>query len=158
MRFMSRSMNKEYDAVAEIVGSEEYKNLNGKVYFKQTKDGTMVTAVIYGLPTSDIVCQNKFFGFHIHEGENCTGNEIDEFANAMGHYNPKKCMHPHHSGDLPPLLENKGNAYMSVLSNRFTVDEIIGRTVIIHEKEDDFITQPGGNSGKRIGCGTIKKV
>ncbi len=158
MAFMQKTKQREYDAIAEIKGNGEHKNLNGKVYFKQTKDGVLVTAVIYGLPTSEVKCQNYFFGFHIHEGENCTGNEADEFFNVMGHYNPKKCMHPHHAGDLPPLLENNGNAYMAVLSNRFDVKEIIGRTVIIHDKPDDFITQPSGNAGTKIACGEIRKA
>ena len=42
---------------------------------------------------------------------------------------------------------------MSVLINKFTVNEIIGRTVIIHSQPDDFTTQPSGNSGKKIACG-----
>ena len=44
---------------------------------------------------------------------------------------------------------------MSVLINKFTVNEIIGRTVIIHSQPDDFTTQPSGNSGKKIACGEI---
>ncbi len=158
MFLMAKGKTKDYDATAEIRGNTEYENINGKVYFKQTKDGTLVTAIIYGLPTSEIDCQNRFFGFHIHEGKDCTGNENDEFANVMSHYNPKKCMHPHHAGDLPPLLENNGNAYMVVLSNRIEVKDIIGKTIVIHDKPDDFVTQPSGNSGTKIACGEIKKV
>lgn len=158
MNFMQINKKKEYDAVAEVKGNEENERINGKVYFKQTKDGVLVTAVIYGLPTSKINCQNNFLGFHIHEGNSCTGNEMDEFANAKTHYNPKTCMHPHHAGDLPPLLENNGNAYMTVLTNRFNIEEIIGKVVIIHDKPDDFVTQPSGNSGTKIACGEIKKM
>ena len=137
MNFMQINKKKEYDAVAEVKGNKENERINGKVYFKQTKDGVLVTAVIYGLPTSKINCQNNFLGFHIHEGNSCTGNEMDEFANAKTHYNPKTCMHPHHAGDLPPL---------------------IGKVVIIHDKPDDFVTQPSGNSGTKIACGEIKKI
>jgi Cu-Zn family superoxide dismutase len=32
---------------------------------------------------------------------------------------------------------------------------IIGHAVIIHEKADDFKTQPTGNAGSRIGYGVI---
>lgn len=66
-------------------------------------------------------------------------------------------MHPKHAGDLPPLLECKGQAYLSVKTDRFTVDEIIGRTVIIHSDSDDFSTQPTGNAGRKIACGVIRR-
>ena len=39
--------------------------------------------------------------------------------------------------------------------NRFTVDEILGRSVVVR-KADDYRTQPAGNTGKRIACGVIK--
>ena len=65
------------------------------------------------------------------------------------------CKHPYHSGDLPPLFSKSGQAWMSVYIQKFTPDQIVGRTVIIHEKADDFTTQPSGNSGKMIACGQI---
>jgi Cu-Zn family superoxide dismutase len=46
---------------------------------------------------------------------------------------------------------------MKVLSNRFSIEEIIGRTVIIHDAPDDFRTQPSGNAGMKIACGVIQK-
>lgn len=97
----------------------------------------------------------RFFGFHIHNGTSCTGNSEDPFANAGTHYNPTTCPHPFHSGDLPPLLENTGYAYMSVLLNKFEIKDIIGKVIIIHDMSDDFTTQPAGNSGKKIACGKI---
>ena len=147
-------LNKK-SAIAKIHGGEMYPNIKGKVTFKQTKDGVLVTAEIYGLPTSKGSCNNRTFGFHIHSGSQCTGTMKDEFANTMGHYNPYKCEHPYHAGDLPPLMENNGNAYMTFLTNRFTVQEIIGKTVLIHSMPDDFKTQPAGNSGEKIACGEI---
>ena len=66
--------------------------------------------------------------------------------------------HPYHAGDLPPLIGNDGFAYMSVLTNRFKIDEIINKVIVIHENKDDFTTQPSGNAGKKIGCGKIVKV
>ena len=44
---------------------------------------------------------------------------------------------------------------MSVLTDRFTVREIIGKVVIIHSQADDFKTQPSGNAGSKIACGKI---
>ena len=84
------------------------------------------------------------------------GNAEDEFANAGSHYNPTNCLHPYHAGDLPPLIENNGHAYMSVLLNNFKIKDIIGKVVIIHDSTDDFKSQPSGNSGKKIACGKIK--
>jgi len=142
-------------AVAKMYGGEMYPNIRGKVSFKQTKDGVLVTAEIYGLPTSNVPCSNRTFGFHVHTGTKCSGTIKDEFMNTLGHYNPYKCEHPYHAGDLPSLMENDGNAYMTVLTNRFTVEEIIGKTVVIHSMPDDFKTQPSGNSGEKIACGEI---
>ena len=44
---------------------------------------------------------------------------------------------------------------MIFLTDRFTIDEIINRTIVIHDMPDDFITQPSGNSGNKIACGII---
>jgi len=89
-------------------------------------------------------------------GTSCTGNSVDEFSNAGMHLNPSKCPHPFHLGDLPPLIEHNGFAYVSMLIGKFSVKEIIGKVIIIHDMPDDFTTQPSGNSGKKIACGKIK--
>lgn len=47
---------------------------------------------------------------------------------------------------------------MKVYTDRFYVDEIIGKTVIVHEDPDDFHTQPSGNAGKKIACGVILRL
>ena len=142
-------------AIANIKGSTLYPNLHGRVIFKQESYGVVITAEIYGLPIKNEKCSPNIFAFHIHEGDSCTGNSADPFANAGSHYNPESCPHPAHAGDLPPLFGNDGYAYLSTVSNRFTVNEIIGKVAVIHDSSDDFITQPSGNSGKKIGCGEI---
>lgn len=101
------------------------------------------------------ILKNNIFGFHIHDGTSCTGYSSDTFSNAGSHYNPNNCPHPAHAGDLPPLFGNDGYAYMSMLTDRFTVNEIIGKVAIIHDKPDDFTTQPAGDSGNKIACGEI---
>lgn len=141
-------------AIAYVYGSAEYPRLQGRITFHQIQDGVLITAEVHGLPVEQD-CSSGIFGFHIHEGNVCTGNADDPFANTGGHYNPTNCPHPYHAGDLPPLFSNNGYAFMSVLINKFTVNEIIGRTVIIHSQPDDFTTQPSGNSGKKIACGEI---
>lgn len=146
-----------YDAKANIKGSFKYPNIHGTFWFRQTKTGVIVTAKIYGLPTSNQICKNRIFGVHIHQNGNCTGNILDPFANVGTHYNPENCKHPEHAGDLTPLFENNGYAYYSFLTNRFTVKEILNKSVIIHDMPDDFTTQPSGNSGNKIACGIITK-
>lgn len=150
--------NYKPNSAADISGGENYPGIRGRVIFRQQKNGVLVTADIYGLPTGETGCGSGVFGFHIHEGEDCGSNGQEPFSNTKGHYNLGDCPHPYHAGDLPPLFENDGYAYMSFLTNRFTATEIIGRTVVIHLKPDDFHSQPSGNSGEKIACGVIKAL
>lgn len=145
-------------AAAHIAGSEKHPDISGKVRFYQTRRGVIVWAEISGLPRSEVPCHGQIFGFHIHEGTECGGNLDDPFADAMSHYNPSGCEHPHHAGDLPPLLGSGGFALSLLLTDRFSIDEVIGRTIIIHGHPDDFMTQPSGNSGTKIACGVIRRV
>ncbi len=151
-------LNSGPQAAANVTGSESFPNLSGTVRFYQTKEGTIVLAEISGLPHSELPCRDRVFGFHIHQGTGCGGNMDDPFANVMSHYDPYGCEHPHHAGDLPPLFGNNGFALSLFLTRRFSVDEVIGRTVIIHDHPDDFTTQPSGGSGTKIACGVIQRI
>lgn len=142
-------------AAARITGGESRPDISGTVRFYQTNEGVVVWAEISGLPLSERPCQERFFGFHIHKGTDCGGSTDDFFADAMSHYDSKGCEHPYHAGDLPPLYGNNGFALSVCLTDRFSVHEVIGRTVIIHDHPDDFTTQPSGNSGTKIACGVI---
>lgn len=142
-------------AAAKIKGSCKYPNICGTVSFKQGECTTVVTVDVKGLPKESDICDRKIFGIHIHSGSYCTGNKEDCFADVGLHYNPCGCEHPSHAGDLPPLFANNGSAYMTTITNRFTVDDIIGKTIIIHAMPDDLKTQPSGNSGEKIACGEI---
>lgn len=137
------------DAVARIYGGMEALQLSGCVAFYQEKGRVLVVARISGLPTES---GTGFFGFHIHQGEECSGAD---FSATGSHYSPAEQPHPKHAGDLPPLLRCQGNGYLSFKTDRFSVKDIIGRTVVIHSDPDDFRSQPAGNSGRKIGCGVI---
>lgn len=143
-------------AMAILQGSRDYPEIKGTVKFYQTSRGVIVAAEVKGLPMTGESCQGAFFGFHIHEGKSCTGNPEMPFANALGHYNPEGCEHPYHVGDLPPLLGNRGYAISVFLTDRFSVREIMGRTIIVHGSADDFHSQPSGNAGAMIACGVIR--
>ena len=145
-------------AVAVMRGSPAYGSIRGTVRFYQAADGTLVVAELEGLPVPTGACENGVFGFHIHGGSVCAGDNVDPFANAGSHYNPNGCPHPYHAGDLPPLFNAGGRAFLAVLTHRFTVNEVIGKTVILHDRPDDFTTQPSGNVGDRIACGVISRV
>lgn len=146
------------DATAKIVGSSDHPSIRGKVRFYQTDKGVLVSAEIGGLPVSLENSGNDIFAFHIHDGNSCTGNAADPFTNALTHYNPDNQPHPYHAGDLPPLFGNNGYAWMKVLTDRFTVDDVLGKTILIHSAPDDFTTQPAGNPGAKIACGLIRKA
>ena len=146
------------DAVAVVRGNEKNIEIQGTVKFYQTSSGVFVVADVSGLPRSNGACNSRIFAFHIHGGQGCDGNEADPFANAGSHYNPDGCPHPYHRGDMPPLFSAGGRAFLAFLTDRFTVNEVLDRMVIIHDSPDDFTTQPSGNAGNKIACGTISKV
>ena len=137
-------------AIAFINGVNTKHSIRGIIKFFQRANCVLVVADICGLPQTD----TNFFGFHIHEGDNCDG--VD-FSGSKGHYNPDNTPHPKHSGDMPPLMLCGNIAHSSFLTDRFNVRDIIGRTVVIHDMPDDFTSQPAGNSGQKIACGIIKK-
>ena len=139
------------DAVARIQGGLETPQLSGCVHFYQQNGCVLIVAEIFGLPRES---ETGFFGFHIHQGGNCSGTD---FSGTGSHYNPVDQVHPKHAGDLPPLMWCRGNAYLAVKTDRFTVHDIIGKTVVIHSAPDDFHTQPAGNAGRKIACGVICK-
>lgn len=145
-------------AAAEIAGGEDCPDISGVVRFFQTGRGVIVCAEICGLPRGSQPCHERIFGFHIHEGAGCGGPAGEPFADAMAHYDRNGCEHPHHTGDMPPLFGNDGAALCVFLTNRFCVNEVIGRTVIIHDHPDDLTTLPSGNSGKKIACGVIRRL
>lgn len=144
-------------AVADIKGSPAYPNIKGTATFKPKYNGVVVTIEVLGLPHSNGECNDRIFGLHIHGGNSCTGHAQDPFANAGTHFNPNNCKHPEHAGDLPPLFGNNGYAYFSVFTSRFSIDDIIGKVLIIHDMPDDFTTQPSGNAGTKIACGKIMR-
>ena len=146
-----QSCRKCPDAVARITGGAEAPQLSGRVEFYQENGCVLVAARISGLPRES---ETGFFGFHIHQGRDCSGAG---FSGTGSHYNPAERVHPAHAGDLPPLLECRGRAYLSFRTDRFSVNDISGRTVVIHSDPDDFHTQPAGNAGKKIACGVIRK-
>ncbi|MBS1548643.1 MAG: superoxide dismutase family protein [Bacteroidetes bacterium] len=103
---------------------------------------------------------------HIHEKGDCSSPDA---MSAGGHWNPTQHKHgkwehgEFHMGDIGNLKADKdGVARLEFKTDKWCLgcsDEtknIIGKTIIIHAKEDDFHSQPTGNAGGRVGCVEIK--
>lgn len=146
------------DAVAQVSGVGRHAGVRGQVMFYRVRDGVIVRAALVGLPRGNGRCDQPVFGFHIHGGMSCSGNETDPFADAGSHFDLYECPHPYHAGDLPPLFGVGGKAFAAFLTDRFMLDEVLGKTVIVHDRPDDFTTQPAGNAGNKIACGIIRPV
>ncbi len=141
-------------ATAWVRGNYQNPQLSGLVKFYQTPyDGVLVEAEFFGLPKSSEENSGNFFAMHIHEFGDCS----DNFTRTGDHFNPTAKPHPFHAGDLLPLLGNQGYAWTAFYDKRFTIDDIIGKSVVIHEGRDDFSSQPSGNAGNKIACGEIRQ-
>ena len=149
--FLNYIISHNPNAMAHIKGNSANPNINGKIEFYQTNAGVLIITEIENLKISSN--KSGFFAIHIHNGENC--EQINGNFEESSHYDPNNLLHPLHAGDLPSLLSNDGYVFNVVLSNRFNVKDIIGKTIMIHENPDDERTDPSGNSGNKIACGKI---
>ena len=138
-------------AVAKLQGGKDAAGLSGSVRFYQQPGGVVVEIRVFGLPFNG----SGMYGLHIHEGSSCSGVV---FSASGAHYDPKRLPHPQHAGDLPSLLSCGGRAYMAIMTDRFSIQDVLGRTVVIHGSPDDYTSQPSGNAGVKIACGVIVPV
>jgi Cu-Zn family superoxide dismutase len=129
----------------------------GTVTFTQMGEKVHVTGEITGLPPGK-------HGFHIHEKGDLSAPDL---MSTGAHYNPDKHIHggpttsPVHAGDLGNLTaDTSGKATIDVTVDDITIggakNDILGKAVIIHAKEDDLKSQPAGNAGARIAGGVIE--
>lgn len=148
-------------SIAYISGGPLAPNINGFVLFKEVIGGTMVYVNLTGLPNYTPAKDGKPpigpHGFHIHEFGNCSvGSPEKPFMDSGGHWNPTNQPHGNHAGDFPVLFSNNGRAIMSFFTNKFRPNDVIGKSIIIHENPDDYRSQPSGDAGLRLACGVIK--
>jgi superoxide dismutase, Cu-Zn family len=108
------------------------------------------------------------FGMHIHATGKCEG---PDFISAGPHWNPASRQHGRdnpmgsHAGDLPNVSANSaGKLILTQKLEGYPFDgpagvlDADGAALIIHEKADDYKTDPTGNSGKRVICGVFEKI
>jgi superoxide dismutase, Cu-Zn family len=88
-----------------------------------------------------------------------TGGHFDPFA-TRNHGTPTDPPQQAHAGVLPNITVGAdGNGRLEFDTAKLTVRpgqlSVSGRAIVVHEKTDDYATDPSGNSGARIACGVI---
>lgn len=142
--------------IKEAVAVVESGKIKGVVIFTQKDDYVRINIELKGLS------KNHLHGFHIHE----TGDLREGCKSCCAHYNPDGTDHAGldggHKGDLGNIKTDvDGNCNMSIKTDKFIVDEILGRSIIIHQDEDDLglgksdDSKTTGHSGARIACSVI---
>lgn len=129
---------------------------NGIVRMAQEGERVVVQARVAGLTP------NKEHGFHVHEKGDCSAPDA---SSAGEHLNPQGKPHgaphaDHHAGDLPSLKADAAGVAATSFEVKGTLlgagaSDLIGKALVVHADPDDYMTQPSGNSGKRIACGVI---
>jgi superoxide dismutase, Cu-Zn family len=138
--------------------SRDGKDL-GKIRIIETTAGVLLRIKLKGLTPGA-------HGFHITAVGKCDG----EFETAGPIYNPLGAKHGYlnaegpMAGDLPNLvIPASGEVEMDLVSafvtlNKESEDSLLdndGAALVIHDKPDDYKSDPDGNSGMRIACGVI---
>lgn len=151
------------DEVKKVTVTLEPKSdsdLEGEVVFTEEDGEVSMTAIISGLTEGQ-------HAIHIHETADCSA---DDGSSAGGHWNPTFEQHGkwgdaegYHKGDIGNFdVDENGNGTISMTTDEWCIDcgdeekDIIGKSIIVHDGVDDYVSQPAGDAGNRIGCGIIE--
>lgn len=104
---------------------------------------------------------------HIHEKADCSAADA---TSTGGHWNPTFKKHgkwgdaEYHKGDIGNFTADaNGNGTITFKTDEWCIGcedatkDILGKGLIVHDKPDDFVTQPTGNAGARVACAGIIK-
>ncbi len=144
-------------ATATIKGTTDQSPISGTATLTDTPDGLKVSVQVANVTPGT-------HGIHIHQFGACH----DAGNGAGGHCNPDGVKHGYlpkdgftsaHAGDLGNIeIAADGTGTLEAMVHGLMVTggkyNVAGRSIILHEKPDDF-GQPTGNAGGRIGCGVI---
>jgi Cu-Zn family superoxide dismutase len=127
-------------------------DVRGTITLNESKSGTEIAGEVRGLTPGK-------HGFHIHEFGDLRS---DDGAAAGAHYDPHGHKHgglddkERHVGDLGNITaNNSGVANVKLTVRDLKVHFVVGRSLVVHAKEDDLKTQPSGDSGPRVAVGII---
>lgn len=132
----------------------------GTATLTEAKGVVSIALALKGLPPGD-------HALHIHQVAKCEA----PFTTAGPHFNPANKKHglknPEgpHAGDMNNFTVGADGTAKSTITNANvsmgtgpnSVFTNGGTALVIHAKADDLTTDPTGNAGDRLACGTITK-
>ena len=132
---------------------------SGKMYFEELDGVVTLEAKFIGLEPGT-------HAIHIHEKADCSS---PDGKSAGGHWNPTFESHGkwgdengYHKGDIGNIeADESGQAKLIMKTDEWCIGcgdeakDILGKSIIVHQGADDFVSQPTGNAGGRISCGGI---
>lgn len=130
--------------------------IDGEVVALPSPNGVRLVATFTKLPPG-------LHGFHIHKagdlrGEGCQGLCEHYDVGHHSHGGPPHSKGERHTGDLGNIELNGKKMRKSYDLNGVSVQDLWGRSIIVHEGEDDLgkggweDSLVTGHSGKRMGC------
>ena len=140
--------------VTATLESRSNSTVTGTARVTPSASGVVVMVEVQGASPGE-------HGVHVHDKGDCSAPDA---TSAGPHFNPKAA--PHHGGVSTPVrhggdlgnmqVDSNGKGLLVVSVGDLTMDNVVGRSVLVHAGKDDLQTDPAGNSGARVACGTLK--